>query len=1275
MDRFIAMILLLGMLAIFVLAILAFFALAPITCSCLLSLAYSLYLFMAYEESGIHYAQEFENRFWTIFGMLLSTALFFAQDSPLAFGRHYSSSLGFVAVILCGFFMHIWDRHHHRLSISQQTQMRRTSTACSSLTTLNTLGIRVEDQLDRINACLLDIDQRLLPSTLNNFINERSVLAKEQEIISIFDDCDARALNYLVGHVKLALLFYKVKDHRTLGGQHRSQLINLLAVDRLAILTPVARVIVLHSLQLLKLRANPKAENWVKNIILKTTQDDLSFMKTLMDSKGDYFCMTKLIYDDLSSVAVREEILTHIRHEAAVQQAHMQMGTQRSKKRRLYAWRKILSDVDDTLLSSGGHYPAGVDKRYAKKVVYPGVLAFYRELDLGTKGPDEWPEGREGNLVFLSARPHVYKDMSEKANFRKFEKMRATGEDGRRGMHATPSLLAGDIQSGTNYIFSNDFEHLAVKKFDNFRRYVSIFPEYKHVFVADNGQGDVRAGDMMHDQYPYEFEAMYVHVVMDRMKTHGYDPDKFRKKDFYPCFFTTYPEAAVHAATIAKPPLISMKGLRRVCFDATKDFQAISENKWPTISTKAERRQELNQSIWRANFILEDAGLEPVPIVEAEQLWMEGQSVRTPYGIGLILSFDPVKNLYEVDLDWRPLDVQFAEHLTIQRNETILPRTNNNQTNGSNDSSNKLTLDTVIEIEEIEDNAYILDQGRPHSDSFNVVITASQTGNEPSAAQVEKILGKIPTASNTDGTSGGGATKASESNANANDNVNPVAISLDTDQSKNNSNSDDSIVKRAKATENYNSCKVKAFVAGHQITKYTPPGLPTLDKTRGSMFTFWSPTAKSKKEPFNAGDHCKTPYGNATIVEYRPKQQMVVVDMVGWTAQACLREGDVKIVSKGLIRSLFRKMSGHEVMSSKTKEDQKAKDFPHAEGTVIHTPYGKGAVTKPLQKIKATAKKSEIPAPPDNQAATPKATSSDNAIETTAARPGSGSIGSQKPQPGVPTLGISLTSWTLADGSSPVLYCTVDNAQTWRDQNDGKGIISATVDLVSKTLLGPFLHHQNKEKKEEAKEAPREEQYFRIAAGVNTQYGMGVVSGFRPEDGFYAVSLSSWTLSDGSHPVAYLKRGDINVRIAKACQEGYPVYTRLGLTGVLASVQPQTGVHIVAVASAGMVCYLQPEEVIRPIKAAVGDEVLTAYGDGVVERYRIEDDTYQILLKDWHGAKLYAKAECFDRVHDMQDKASFGMKWIYDMFFSDSKGGTGTRSRSNSIASGRSKTS
>jgi len=62
-------------------------------------------------------------------------------------------------------------------------------------------------------------------------------------------------------------------------------------------------------------------------------------------------------------------------------------------------------------------------------------------------------------------------------------------------------------------------------------------------------------------------------------------------------------------------------------------------------------------------------------------------------------------------------------------------------------------------------------------------------------------------------------------------------------------------------------------------------------------------------------------------------------------------------------------------------------------------------------------------------------------------------------------------------------------------------------------------------------------------------------------------------------------------------------------------VEPTTGVHhIVTVPSAGMVCYLQPECVLKPLKAAVGEDLLTAYGKGKVESYDVAHDVYKIVL-------------------------------------------------------------
>jgi len=414
---------------------------------------------------------------------------------------------------------------------------------------------------------------------------------------------EAKALNFLVTRVKLGLLFYKVKDHRSISGQHRTELVDLLAVHRISALNVVSRATVLDALQMMKMTANTRCEFWVRNLIINTKKDELSELKTLTDAKGDYFSMHKLVFDDIRSEAVREDILNHLEKEAKWSWAQMSMNTKRSKKRMERPWRKILSDVDDTMLSSGGSYPAGIDRRFGKKVLYPGCLGFYRELDLGPKGPDEWPEGSVGNLVFLSARPHMYKDVSEKQNYAKFATLRE------RGMHTNPSLLAGDMKSGSEYMMNNDMEPLAVKKFQNFKEYQSIYPEFKHVFVGDNGQGDVRGGELMHVEFGDSLEMLYIHEVQARERTHGYDRERYRKiglnKKVY--FFRTYVDAALDAATRG---MIKLCGLRRICLDAKKDFHDIGKKQWPSKQSMIDRRNELNQDIYRANEYLMEVRLD-----------------------------------------------------------------------------------------------------------------------------------------------------------------------------------------------------------------------------------------------------------------------------------------------------------------------------------------------------------------------------------------------------------------------------------------------------------------------------------------------------------------------------------------------------------------------------------------------------------------------------------------------------------------------------------------
>ena len=233
---------------------LALFAMAPIFWSCMASLLYTLCIFLFNESHNVHNAQEFENRFWTIFALLFSTALFFATDSPMALGV-WNPNLGIISVILCGYAMHVWDRNIHRLEVGRLVLLKK-GTATTSLNRLREAGIPVEELRQRVDKCLSDLDQTYIPSTINNWFYKNFVIRNEREIISIFDEAEPRVLNYLICNTKLGLIFYKVKDHRSFKHQHRTRLIELLAIEKVSQLSVHSKVIVLHALQTLKLPAN-----------------------------------------------------------------------------------------------------------------------------------------------------------------------------------------------------------------------------------------------------------------------------------------------------------------------------------------------------------------------------------------------------------------------------------------------------------------------------------------------------------------------------------------------------------------------------------------------------------------------------------------------------------------------------------------------------------------------------------------------------------------------------------------------------------------------------------------------------------------------------------------------------------------------------------------------------------------------------------------------------------------------------------------------------------
>ena len=119
-----------------------------------------------------------------------------------------------------------------------------------------------------------------------------------------------------------------------------------------------------------------------------------------------------------------------------------------------------------------------------------------------------------------------------------------------------PTMLTGDLGSGAEFMLNNDFEPLAAKKFQNFLEFQALYPEFSFVFVCDNGQGDVRAAEMMIAACPDKVEAVYVHLVVPLERTHGYrDAQTPARWDAMGIYFGAHvARRAVHAATAAPPP-------------------------------------------------------------------------------------------------------------------------------------------------------------------------------------------------------------------------------------------------------------------------------------------------------------------------------------------------------------------------------------------------------------------------------------------------------------------------------------------------------------------------------------------------------------------------------------------------------------------------------------------------------------------------------------------------------------------------------------------------
>ncbi|CAD7922692.1 unnamed protein product [Amoebophrya sp. A25] len=205
-----------------------------------------------------------------------------------------------------------------------------------------------------------------------------------------------------------------------------------------------------------------------------------------------------------------------------------------------------------------------------------------------------------GHLVGFSSRPHIVGDLMESHLFEYFAKMQREN-----GLHCMPALLPGGIGTAAQFVWHGDFGPLGDKKYENFTQYQSLYPEFKWIFLGDNGQADYYTATKMLDWFPHVVETVYIHVVQPLVRTYGYSKGVHNRRYLDQiCFYEDYIEAALHAC--CRQRSISCEALWHVTWNVVNEFEAI--RKWDAVplTTRQKEVARLTKNVQRVNAFLED---------------------------------------------------------------------------------------------------------------------------------------------------------------------------------------------------------------------------------------------------------------------------------------------------------------------------------------------------------------------------------------------------------------------------------------------------------------------------------------------------------------------------------------------------------------------------------------------------------------------------------------------------------------------------------------------
>lgn len=257
---------------------------------------------------------------------------------------------------------------------------------------------------------------------------------------------------------------------------------------------------------------------------------------------------------------------------------------------------QVISDVDDTLKSSGGVNVAGValggiDVQYPRGEMYPGVAEFMLQMSLGVASSPTVSNPvlavAPPKIAILTARAEEFKiALQLKDDSPLVTALRQAGETAGVSNWGVGPVLYGSV---AEWIAQ---DRKGFRKFTNFERLLQQDPTgiiFQYVYVGDTGELDQEAGETMLREYPEVVKAVFLHVVADKIGSVTVPPPKIMNGRPV-IFFRTYVGAAVAAVQLG---FMSMDGLDSVIAASCQRLADVprESDKWADLERDIARAQ------------------------------------------------------------------------------------------------------------------------------------------------------------------------------------------------------------------------------------------------------------------------------------------------------------------------------------------------------------------------------------------------------------------------------------------------------------------------------------------------------------------------------------------------------------------------------------------------------------------------------------------------------------------------------------------------------------